>query len=155
MNVPTIFSITSKIKLNYILNQKLSKVSKQIPDLTLIMYYNGYLQNLTWNQALQSVKGGGRGSGAFTHRFFFSSWCFNPFFAISPQMWGLVAGQKSNYLLDLLCWWWKMLLIIKPGSTYLHWCKIYGIRSWWTNSTKHPGISKWHFAKQLIFYKVF
>ena len=47
MNVPTIFSITSKIKLNYILNQKLSKVSKQIPDLTLIMYYNGYLQNLT------------------------------------------------------------------------------------------------------------
>lgn len=137
MNVPTIFSITSKIKLNYILNQKLSKVSKQIPDLTLIMYYNGYLQNLTWNQA----------------RSF--SWCFNPFFAISPQMRGLVPGQKSNYLLDLLCWWWKMLFIIKPGSTYLHWCKIYGIRNWWINSTKHPGISKWHFAKQLIFYKVF
>ena len=59
MNVPTIFSITSKIKLNYILNQKLSKVSKQIPDLTLIMYYNGYLQNLTQNQALQLVGGGG------------------------------------------------------------------------------------------------
>ena len=72
MNVPTIFSITSKIKLNYILNQKLSKVSKQIPDLTLIMYYNGYLQNLTWNQALGGGGGGGGvGSGAFTHWFFF------------------------------------------------------------------------------------
>ena len=58
MNVPTIFSIISKIKLNYILNQKLSKVSKQIPDLT-IMYYNGYLQNLTWNQAPQLVGGPG------------------------------------------------------------------------------------------------
>lgn len=79
MNVPTIFSITSKIKLNYILNQKLSKVSKQIPDLTLIMYYNGYLQNLTWNQALQLV---GRGGGG----------------VVGPSLIGLFLGVSTHFL---------------------------------------------------------
>ena len=82
MNVPTIFSITSKIKLNYILNQKLSKVSKQIPDLTLIMYYN---QNLTWNQALQLVGGGGGGWVVGPSLIgFFSFFVFQPIFCYFP-----------------------------------------------------------------------